>query len=549
MKQHYLILFVIFLVSCNHPYTNNHTILQAEALLNASPDSAYRLLSSIPHPEKLPAADYAAWCLQFTHAGYKSYQDIKSDSIIRIAVNYYDKSNLPAYSGTAYYLWGCILRLQHKNNEAMGAFKFADDILATTNNANLKGLVDFNIGTIYIEDDLYDQALVYYRKSLAWFKLSNNKRYQAYDYRGISIIYTKLNYTFKTIRYYTDLAIKLSKEAGDTTNYYDNLSYLGELLYYRDYAFSKSLLLRAYNFFPSRRGEYATFLAFTYSHLNRTDSANYYLRISFADTVFDSPKLLKSLSAAYVAKAGGNQNQAFQYLENAYNIRESVFNTKIHSQLYQIDRQFDLTKKENENAALKIANRNEIILITFLVIAVLFILIILLLINSRYKKKQIENELEKQRMEFDLKTKQMENERKRELLASKFQHKIGNTLHFNRLKKGFMQNEKQETFIHEITKQSVLAENEWQHFIDEVNNLFEGRIYRLQEKYHELTLTDLIVITLISLKVNIPDACDLLDMTKNTLYARRKTIKKRMGLDTEMELEEWINNYMTKELE
>jgi len=117
------VLFSVFFISCQTEYTKNKTILHADAVMLTYPDSAFRLLKSISHPEKLSKADYAAWCLQYSYAQYKLYQDVTSDSIIHIAVNYYENSRLQKQSGTAYYLLGRILLNNNKNKEAMYTLK------------------------------------------------------------------------------------------------------------------------------------------------------------------------------------------------------------------------------------------------------------------------------------------------------------------------------------------------------------------------------------------------------------------------------------------
>jgi cell division protein ZapA (FtsZ GTPase activity inhibitor) len=109
---------------------------------------------------------------------------------------------------------------------------------------------------------------------------------------------------------------------------------------------------------------------------------------------------------------------------------------------------------------------------------------------------------------------------------------------------GYSRSDKKEDFITKIIEQSVLSENDWQFYISEVNKLFDNKIERLKKENPELTPTDLIVIAFICLKVNISDACVLLDMTTNTMYVRRKRIKKRIHLDSDTELEEWINKYL-----
>ena len=69
-----ILLSIFFISSCQTEYTKNKTILHAEAVMLTYPGSAFSLLKSIPHPEKLSKADYAAWCLQYSYAQYKLTQ-------------------------------------------------------------------------------------------------------------------------------------------------------------------------------------------------------------------------------------------------------------------------------------------------------------------------------------------------------------------------------------------------------------------------------------------------------------------------------------------
>ena len=56
------------------------------------------------------------------------------------------------------------------------------------------------------------------------------------------------------------------------------------------------------------------------------------------------------------------------------------------------------------------------------------------------------------------------------------------------------------------------------------------------------------VIALICLKVCIYDSCSLLAMEKNTMYKRRKIIKKKLELDADTDLDKWIVGYMSIDL-
>ena len=548
MKKYWAIFFVLFFISCQPHYTRNGVILKAEELLDTSPDSSYILLNSITHPENLPKADYAAWCLQYTHASYKLQKKFTSDSIIQISVNYYNNSKMKKQSGTAWYLLGCVAELLQKDTISMEAYKEAENALSKTGENKLKGLVQFNLGYIFMKQETYNNSLTYFKKSLQYFNQSKNKKYLAYAYKEISNMYNQLDYPFDSVMHYSDLALKASKEAGDSINYYSIISRQGELLYKRDYKQAKELILKGYHYFPSKQSYYSAYLSYLYLKLNQPDSAKYYLKIALSDKSNSSNKLIALHAAALISEESKDYNKAYFYLEKGYILRDSIYALNISNQLHRIDEQYNFTKKEEENTALKIANQTKIIWIALLAVGFLIILVLFLLIRNRSKQKQADDEMEKQRLKFSKDTTEIQNRQKRELLLVKTQNKVENTLAFNKLNINLMTQEKKEQFIEEITKQSTLSQKDWSDFITEVDNLFESRISRLKKEFSELTETDCIVIALICLKINIPNSCLLLNMNKNIIYNRRKTIKERLDLDSDTDLEKWIVGYMSSDL-
>lgn len=113
------------------------------------------------------------------------------------------------------------------------------------------------------------------------------------------------------------------------------------------------------------------------------------------------------------------------------------------------------------------------------------------------------------------------------------------TIRFNKLQQSFYEPQKQTDFIELITNQIILTKTEWENYIKEANSIFDNKIDYLSKTYKELTETDLIVIVLIALGLDISDSCVLLNMSKETMYKRRKRIKARLNI--EVDLEEWIN--------
>jgi len=467
-------------------------------------------------------------------------QNIQSDSIIRVAVNFYDNSSLSKQSGTAYYLLGCNLQNKNKNKEAMNAFKTAEYKLESTELNDLKGLIDFEIGYLYKPDETFSESLIYFKKSLNYFIRSKNIKYQAYAYRELSEIYYQLNYPFEKVMLLSNRALKLSKQSGDSLNYYSILGQQGELLFDKNYERAKEYLLKAYRYFPILRPNYASILSYTYIMLNKPDSANYYVRIAKMDTTHTKYNVGRYFTEAYVAKYEGNKDKAFYLYEKAYSLRNKFFKQSMISQMHIIDKQFDLTKLQSEKATLKIENRNKVIVIGLLFIIVLVVLIIFLVVHNRNKKKQMEDMIEKQALKNSLEVKNTENNLKKELLLSKLTLRMENTLQLNRLKMGLSKQVKLDDFIKEISVQSTVSQADWNFYTQEVNHIFDNKISGLSASHTQLTVSDIKVITLICLRMDISDCCNLLNMSKDTMYHRRGIIKKRLGLDSKVDLEKWV---------
>ena len=83
-------------------------IYQAESFMDVYPDSAFLLLKNILKPEKLSAEEYATWCLLMTQARDKNYMEHTSDSMINVAVKYFERHKDPKRLAWSYYYSGII---------------------------------------------------------------------------------------------------------------------------------------------------------------------------------------------------------------------------------------------------------------------------------------------------------------------------------------------------------------------------------------------------------------------------------------------------------
>ncbi len=541
-KRHALVFLLMFvLASCGKHYTHHPKILAAEKSLASSPDSSLRLLLSVSSPQALPEADRAAWCLHYAHAMYKlQKEDSVPNSLIDIAIKYYDGSSLYKYSGTAYYLKGCYAESHKKPRKALLYYKKALLLLENTQEYDIRGLTALNIVYLYYGQKVIREAESYAFEAKKDFELSGNKNYQMYCYQMIGeFYYNSYSPTDSILRYY-EKAGRLAKVLGNETMYYFIQGLKGSTLYASQPQKAIRLLKEAYNHDQANQEIHNIFLSYCYAQIQKPDSAAYYLRLVENSKSRIQDSLAYYASRSYINATRKNYQQAYEDAKKAYILNEKNFQGKIKDQLYRIDKQYDLTEKQKENLELKIANQGKVLLISATVILLLGACIFSIIIRNKSKRRQAELETKNKKLQYEMEVKKLEHQKKHDLLLAKLKQKLELTLEFRRMQNRPAAIEKQEEIMDRIIRTVILHKGEWDYYVKEVDELSGNKLQEMQEKHKDVTKSDLIVIALLYLGINIGDSCLLLGMAKETMYTRRKRIRKHLEIADETELEEWL---------
>lgn len=145
------------LVACTRSEPS-YKLVQADSLMQKSPDSALRFLREI-YPEELRTAeDKAYYALLVTQAEDKNYIFQTDDSLICIAVQHYDSIRNVHMQAKAYYYWGCIWKNKEKYPQALSRFFTAISHTQKTSDHKLAGYIYNNIANLYFLQELYEQA-------------------------------------------------------------------------------------------------------------------------------------------------------------------------------------------------------------------------------------------------------------------------------------------------------------------------------------------------------------------------------------------------------
>jgi tetratricopeptide (TPR) repeat protein len=139
------------------------------------PDSAMRLVDSIFYPEKsLRKPQYMQYLVTRVRARYKNYRPVAEDTLVFKATDYFvSKGKDPRRITLAYFYSGCVHRERKEYDKAMQHYKEAEHHAAQTGDADLQGLVQYNMGDLLAEEGLHAQALEKYKAAETWYRQSS----------------------------------------------------------------------------------------------------------------------------------------------------------------------------------------------------------------------------------------------------------------------------------------------------------------------------------------------------------------------------------------
>ena len=162
----WLCLLALPFTGCQEGKGTAATLMEAEALMYTSPDSALQILEAIPQPEQLMGQTQADYALLLTQARSRCRITATSDSLIRIATGYYQHSDDNARKAASL-LYLADVYMDMKNHiEAMKALKQAEEVVEDAD-TRVQSLVYSKLGYLNKETSNYKLAWRYYQQALS----------------------------------------------------------------------------------------------------------------------------------------------------------------------------------------------------------------------------------------------------------------------------------------------------------------------------------------------------------------------------------------------
>ena len=269
-------------------------LVHAESVMFDHPDSALHILEDMPMPSaRWDKENHALWCLLVTQAQVKLIMKISSDSLVRIAYDYYKptdnahrKAMSALYMGDINYNLGNI-------EEAMQYYLEGKTEVEKTNDYKIGYLIMSSLGKLYLYRDFEEYAFDACSKAYDYAVKDSNKRYQMGSLQYLARCYClldKLPAAIKTYQKCMEIALELGLENDE---YYYGVQHETALVYTNSCEYEKSLsILRQ---FPVKYRSNSLIGKNLFS-LGKLDSAFYYLNKALnTDNVYTKESVYRYL--------------------------------------------------------------------------------------------------------------------------------------------------------------------------------------------------------------------------------------------------------------
>lgn len=542
MKKQTIALIAILtalLTACTETTGYNTTLVQADSLMNLHPDSALNMLESISTDSLKTKADRAYHALLLTQARDKNYIVQTDDSLIQVAVRYYDTHENAPLQARAYYCWGSLYRDRNDYSQAIDKYTIAlSHINGRSENAELKASLYSNLGYLYYTQGLSTEADSIYQRAELLAKSQKDTASLCYTLSQRGMISLEQGKTYyPKAEQQMQQALSIGKAFSDSTilvPIYHSLSMLYSLMPKPGQALLYARL--NYSGLKDTQHCYRTFLLLGNAYFinGQYDSAGIFLqKILKAERYYDT-KADACMRLSEIAQKKGDMETSILLERKRTMYQDSA---QINQQGHDILNTVIAHERNNSNT---ISKRSTYILCTVstIFLAISFVCIFYFRkkhLQHKAEKKEWEETLQAEIAKANLRRKQELAEKKRE--NATLQEKVSQLV----VKKPTHRQEEYKTSalyikVSRITKdlQKVetkenLNEEEWSQFTALTNAGWYGIITYLDERYN-LSAEEIRICCLYLAQVPVIHMGHFLHIqSRSTIQARTKNILLKMG--------------------
>lgn len=387
-----LLLGIVLCLSCCKHTPLLAELRKAEALMENNPDSALTVLEQISNAKHFDKAAQATYCLLLTQARDKNYIEHTSDSIIKVAVDYFDSHKDIERKAQSYYYLGRVYSDLYQTELAAESYLKALELAKLADSFKWIRVINNQLGKIYYNLSQYDKALLYYKEAYKICEQINDTIGRGYVLRNIGWMYEGLLNKDSALLYYKMALEEAKKNSlknmcqsvyGDLANFYRQNKEYG-------LAMENIRLALSINEVSNIPYRYYFIQGDLFYQMNQLDSAQVYLYKALdSNNLYTKGQCYKLLSTLLAESA--NFQQSYAYLNEYIKCRDSIETIYQPEEIRKIEANFNYQKAKllQERNIL----RNKVLTVSFAAIALICV-ICMVLCYSFYQRHLLQKERE-----------------------------------------------------------------------------------------------------------------------------------------------------------
>jgi len=388
-----ILVLTLTFFSCENRKQKPDMLNQALLILNNDPQKAKELLSEISTPDNMTESDYMEYQLAYFEAKYRTYDDIKYDSVIHRVTNYYDKKGDSEKGAYAYFYTAAYYNENKQYDKAMECYLMANYKASMTNNILLEGKSQNNIGYIYFIQGLSDSAIIHYNKAIdIYINYPNTENQQMNTLNSLALAYYRKRDYRSAIDYYKN-GLALANEYNNSRQVAEFSHNIGSVYCdMGDIMQSKQYLYKALPITANKADSIRLYLNLARGYIltEQRDSIKYYSELvanNIAEVTYKPTlKLIYASLADYNSKIN-NHEEAMRYVELRNQINEEILHEQNAEKLIDANAKFTLILQEEALV------RQRIWMCGLLLVALLIIFFIILFYKHKKRQFELENTL------------------------------------------------------------------------------------------------------------------------------------------------------------
>jgi hypothetical protein len=559
-----LTLVLIFFVACRRQQSVSTPLNAAERILKDNPDSAFRIIQSIPYPDKLDKEDLVRWCLIAGKAADKLNTSLPPSYYFDHAYSWLIKYGITKDQVDIGLFGGRSLVADGEYDKAMSIYAEVLAIAKEKELYNEAGYICTYIADLYDFRDMQKEARHQYEEAQGLFKKAGNIKSHVFALQNIArewAFFDSLECALK----YMGIADSIAQQLNDNEvsssldNAFGNI-YLAMNQYSKaEYHFLKSTSLDKENELYNTNCLIKLYLQV--GDILKARELLYTLPL-------DSSEYEYGIERAFyrVTKAEGSYKEALKHLEACESISDSITILQNNTKILEVEKKFNNLRLKEKNHQLELTQQKYMIIICICLIFGIAITLLYLLYRQKTKNEMNKQALELNNIKLELANAFIELDKKKNQLVvsqkenessqSRLENEIKNlTSNYKKLQRRRIVTSIIFRKLVNIAERStncnepLLTEQLWFSIVSEITETYPNLKMYLLERYPNLSSQEWEYCCLCMFNFDSKTEARLLGINPSSVSTKRLRFRQKLGisaLQEEANLCEYLINELLK---